>query len=211
MGWTFSDIKAKVRKLTGKRSTNQLSDADLGEYVNNFYQWDLPVEVGSPEFDDWYEFNTEDGVGYQALPETILSVNPPVFIDNERASWYTNDEDFWDIYPWDQVSADDEEEPEAVLQMGRTLYLRPVPDDVYAVKIKCRTTKPTVLSDASDEPLYEGSGPMIAYGTAINIAMDDADSARADELAPMYQYYKGLVVKRDTQNIQTTTTSNRSF
>lgn len=211
MGWTLSTIKSKVRKLTGRRSTNQLSDSDLLDYINNFYQWDFPVEVGSPEFESWYEFNTSDGTGYQDLPETILTVVPPVFIDSERASFYMDEEDFWEAFPWDQTSSDYEDEPYAVFLKGRRLYLRPVPDDTYAVKVSSKTTKPTAFSADDDEPEYEGAGPMICYGASIAIANDGGDDDLAKKLAPMYDYYKGLVLKRDVQHISIETRSMPRF
>ena len=42
---TLEQIRNKVRLLTGRPSTNQLSNPDLDNYINDFYVYDLPAHL----------------------------------------------------------------------------------------------------------------------------------------------------------------------
>ena len=56
--WQLSTIKAKVRSLTGRPSTSQISEADLLNYINNYYQLIFPKEAQPDELSGWWTGNT---------------------------------------------------------------------------------------------------------------------------------------------------------
>jgi hypothetical protein len=61
--WTLAKIRSEIRRLTGRRSTNSISDADLTERINHFYTLLLPYEIDLAELSVMAQFNTEAGTG----------------------------------------------------------------------------------------------------------------------------------------------------
>lgn len=61
--------------------------------------------------------------------------------------------------------------PTSVLFYNNTLYLRPVPNGVYRVKVS-NSTVPTAFSADSDTPTQDDWGSLIAYGAALDILRD---------------------------------------
>jgi hypothetical protein len=97
---TLAQIKKKVRRLTASPSTNQLSNADLEEYIDTFYEQDFPSALkiwnlhSNLEFftipnEDRYSFDTDK---YQA-------VLPPVYIDGYQSFYSQSQDEFFKIYP----------------------------------------------------------------------------------------------------------------
>ena len=82
MDWNLTDIRAKVRKLTGRPTIGQLSVADLDNEINYFYQDVLPYEIDLHEFDAQISVSLTDGTGTASLDATTLSVAPPVTIED---------------------------------------------------------------------------------------------------------------------------------
>lgn len=77
----LSTIRAKVRRVTGRVSPNELSDSDIDQYVNTFYLWDLSQHVKMESLRYNYQFTTQANVPIYDLPtDTYLATMPPVFI-----------------------------------------------------------------------------------------------------------------------------------
>ncbi len=74
-------IRNKVRKITARPSTTQLSNADLDQYINTFYVYDLSQEIKMESLRYNYQFTTQSNVPVYDLPtDTYLTTMPPVFI-----------------------------------------------------------------------------------------------------------------------------------
>ena len=83
--------------------------------------------------------------------------------------------------------------PDAMLFDRGILYLRPKPDDIYQFESPI-INKPEVLDGDSDTVAVIDWGPVVAYGTAIEILMfKDKDFKAAGDLQSMYDYYKGIL------------------
>ena len=188
MAWTLTAIRSKFRVLASKPSTSHISDEAILDLLNNYYQNVFPSEVEPPELRGWYEFNSVASTQTQALPATVVAVRAPVYVAGENATLYTDDGQFFDDYP---QSLTTENQPDAILLLDRTLYLGPTPDAVYAIKLRA-FNRPDALS-VSQDPLKDLWGPVIAYGAAIEHLTDTGDTERANEIAPMYTYYKKMV------------------
>ena len=188
MSWSVEQIISTFRDLTGRKSTNQIPDADILAAVNHYYQYVFPLEINITEFKGWYTFNTADGIGFQDLPETVLSVAPPVYSNDDAATLWTDEERFYAEYPHDYTT---EDIPTDILLFDRTLILRPIPDDIYEVRLRQTSSIPDALtSGALDNSLF---GPAIAYGTSVMFLADKGEKDIADEHADVYQYHLGLV------------------
>lgn len=56
--WTVTTITAKIRKLTGRPSTYQISDADILAAINNYYRTRLPSELNPQILHQHWRWNT---------------------------------------------------------------------------------------------------------------------------------------------------------
>ena len=96
MAWKLSNIRTKVRRLTGRPSTNQVTDDIVNEYINNFYQNDLSALLNLREQEDFFTFATLNELAeYSGLPENF-SVNGPVYIDGNVAELFLDEKCFND-------------------------------------------------------------------------------------------------------------------
>ncbi len=43
--WILSDIRQKVRQVTGRFSSNELTNVQLDDYINKYYTLTFPSEV----------------------------------------------------------------------------------------------------------------------------------------------------------------------
>lgn len=184
MDWTLADIRTRIRRLTGKLSTYQLTDAELDKYINNFYRNSLPVKLRSPHFDGWWEYTTVAGTDEVSLADTYLSIGAPFTIEGIEYALSQNPTIFYGAWPESETY--DQDEPYDALLFNRTVILRPPPDDAYDVKAKA-IVKPTALVSPSDAPLDSSWGLLIAHGTAIDIKLDDGDMQAAAELSGAFQ------------------------
>jgi len=203
--WSFGNIQAKVRNLTGRPSTEQISADSLKIAINHYYQNVFPIEINVTEFEGYTELSATNGTGSYDIPSTVLTINPPITVKDSDDKIYPMDlfideRRFFELFPDDCHDEEDERErPVAMLVYGRKIYLRPVPDASYTVKYYCRSQTPTALSDEQDTVSDDMWGPCIAYGTAIEILQEAGENDEADELKDMYNFYMGLI---DTKYIK---------
>lgn len=98
--WTRSEIRALVRKLTGRRSTSQMADASIDEAINDYYMNHFPLFVHASEFNSWYQKETAPSdSGEYDIPENILLLTQPCYIDGNPISYEQNETDFFRKYP----------------------------------------------------------------------------------------------------------------
>jgi len=77
----LGDIRQKVRRITGRPSASQITDAEIDDYVNTFYRFDLPEHLRLQNLLINYEFNTRPNISVYDFPrDTYLTNMPPVYI-----------------------------------------------------------------------------------------------------------------------------------
>lgn len=77
---TLADIILKVRKLTGAGTPFELTDAQIIDYINSFYLYDLPAQFRSLKLKDRYTFNTVRGIDiYPFDSEHYTTVEMPCY------------------------------------------------------------------------------------------------------------------------------------
>jgi len=87
--WTLSQIRQKVRQVTGRLSPNELTNNQLDTYINQYYQYTFPAEVKLEKKHTYYEFLTEANQYVYTLPETVYTnFEPPATLDNLFVDWY---------------------------------------------------------------------------------------------------------------------------
>jgi len=204
MNWTLAQLRSKVRELTGQLSASQLSDSVLNDTINDFYQNAFPNEVELPELKTFYTFDTVDGTGSYSLPSSVLRLEKPITVDDGdgdavvKLGFWTDANAFFTLYPEDDSA--DKNEPIALLLYGSTLYLRPIPDGLYTVKAAA-VQRPAALVEDTDAVINPKWGPAVAYGTAIQMFLDQKDSDGAGELSGIYQLHLNSIARSHLQQL----------
>jgi len=178
--WTFGDIKTKVRNITGLKSVNQLSETDLEEAINRYYFYKFVLETHPPELEDYWEFSTTAGDDSESFDDdSYVWISGDGWIDGypfdiyyEPSEWFSR---------WPETSTYSQSRPTEALFYARELKFNPPPDDVYSVKIPV-FARPTSFANDSDIPVREEWGPLISYGTAFEIVMENGNTERAGEI-----------------------------
>jgi hypothetical protein len=110
---TLSDIRKKVRRLTGRPSVQQITDAQIDEYVNTFYLYDMPETLRLFSQETVFEFMTEanvaeynfatmqvwTGATNEDVRNVYINVKPPAFIAGYQSFWSQDREQFYRTYP----------------------------------------------------------------------------------------------------------------
>lgn len=198
MDWTLSEIKAKIRRLTGRPDQGQISDDELKNAVNQYYVNMLPHEAPVRELESWWEFTVDETHACEeALPSGVLAVGAP-FSAKDSGGEVMNLE--VSVAPQDFFSAHPESEtarsrPLACLLYNRTVYVRPKADALYTIKARA-VKAPDPLEDDGDAPLDSKWGPLIAYGAAIEILQENGEDAEADSLKDIYSRHLASTVRK---------------
>lgn len=104
MVWALSDIRRKVRQVTGRLSSNELNLTRLDEYINNYYQYTFPSEVKLERNHTYYEFNTTPFQRDYTLPSNYTNFEPPLYINYKPLLWYQDPTVFYQEN-WLQISS----------------------------------------------------------------------------------------------------------
>lgn len=100
---TLADLIAKIRKITARPSTNQISDNSIIDYINLFYQFDFPQALKTFDFHTTYSFVTQPNIGDYTLSQNdrnlYKSFEPPVYCSGYQMEYYQNREQFFRLWP----------------------------------------------------------------------------------------------------------------
>lgn len=89
--WTLSEIRRKVRQVTGRFSEDDLSNTELDDRINKYYQLRFPAEVKLEQKYTYYEFQTSPNQATYDVPDaTYTNYEPPATVNNLSMLWYQN-------------------------------------------------------------------------------------------------------------------------
>jgi hypothetical protein len=89
MAWTLADIRRTLRQVSGRLSSNQLTNADADMYINNYYRYEFPAEVKLEKQLTFYEFNTAPlQIDYDFDTVNYTNIEPPVYVDLDPILYY---------------------------------------------------------------------------------------------------------------------------
>jgi hypothetical protein len=97
---TLAQIKKKVRRLSASPSINQLTNADLEEYINTFMDQDFPSHLKIWNLNDTLDIYTvanEDQYSFDTTEN--FSISQPVYVDGYQATYTQSRDEFFRIYP----------------------------------------------------------------------------------------------------------------
>ena len=102
MGWTLADINAKVRNVTGTPSGDQLTDAQVNTYINNYYVFSMPFELKEQIQLDFLDFKVFPGVNvydFTSVGGMFLTDQPGAYADGFPLIFYQDPDIFYQDFP----------------------------------------------------------------------------------------------------------------
>jgi hypothetical protein len=108
---SLSSLITKIRKLTARPSSLEITDSEITDYINLFYEYDFPFEIKDFNFKSTFTFQTQPNQDKYDLTSMIIgssglspinyykSFEPPVFVNGYESSYYQNQEDFFRMFP----------------------------------------------------------------------------------------------------------------
>ncbi len=100
MAITLSTLRTRWRAVTGRSSTNDISDADVTTRINEYAQLRLPFEVDLDSLEaDWTQETDAADDGEYTLGQAVLDVNEPVQCNASELRAYRDKEQFFKEYP----------------------------------------------------------------------------------------------------------------
>jgi len=108
---TLANIRTKIRRLSRNPSTQQLTDSEIDNYINNFILYDFPASIRSNILKQVFTFYTTPNVEKYTtntvdatdpmynFKNKYMTVNPPIYIGGIKAGFTQSRNTFYDIYP----------------------------------------------------------------------------------------------------------------
>ena len=98
--WSLAEIRTEVRAIAGRSSTDDISDADANNLINDYYQNHFPEETQVFEFfTDWTQDTSVSDDGEYDLAQTVISVEKPIVINKQEACVTFDKGEFFRNYP----------------------------------------------------------------------------------------------------------------
>lgn len=108
--WDLNRLRYTIRKITGKYDTYQLPDTSFGEinisnpsgiddYINDFYLYDMPEHLRTLKLRDFFTFFTIPNCGTYSIPQNVIEVYDPIYIDNYQFRYYQYPQEFYQVWP----------------------------------------------------------------------------------------------------------------
>ena len=97
---SLGDIIAKVRRITKSPSQNQITDDQIVQYLNTFYLYDFPAELRLKDSLTNWSFTVSPYQESYPLPtDTIITVEPPLYIGGYQSFFTQSQDNFYLLYP----------------------------------------------------------------------------------------------------------------
>jgi len=99
---TLADIRTKVRRVTGRPSTNQITDAEVNAYINDFLIYELPSHTRLFYNRIPYTFQlTPNDATYPItnFKNSYMTFEPPAYIDGFQIQYLQDEQSFYQMYP----------------------------------------------------------------------------------------------------------------
>ena len=93
--WKLSDIRQKTRQVSGRLSVASLSNIQVDEYINKYFQFEFPAEVKLNRNYALHEFNTIANTRDYAFPANYTNFVPKATIDRHNLSFYQDTNKFY--------------------------------------------------------------------------------------------------------------------
>ena len=155
--WNLTTIIAKVRQLTGTPSADQLTDAEITDYINTYYQYTMPFELKEQINLQPFNFTTVANTDVYPVSGAFQTDEPMAYANGFPLVFYQDRDVFYQDWPQqytqDQVDTGDG----TVGPYTGTTQASPVIKGTFYI-----TDGTQVISDAGSEI----TGEVLQTGTA---------------------------------------------
>lgn len=98
--WTLSQIQTKIRQVTGRFTSAEISNEQLRTKINQYYTFTFPAEVKLEPKHVYYQFTTSANQAYYDQPQTLYTnFEPPATANNLQMLWYQDPIYFFENNP----------------------------------------------------------------------------------------------------------------
>lgn len=97
--WTLAEIRQKVRQVTGRYGLEELTNEQLDEYINKYFQYTFPAELKLDRFHTYYEFLTVANQQKYTIPTGFVNFEPLATIDRQSLLWYQDPDSYFENNP----------------------------------------------------------------------------------------------------------------
>lgn len=93
-------IESKIRRITKSPSQNQITSAQILEYINTYFLYDFPQELRLKNCLSNFKFATVPNQENYVLPtDTIITIEPPVYVNGYQCYFTQDQGNFYRLYP----------------------------------------------------------------------------------------------------------------
>ena len=197
---TLAAIRKKVRLLTRKPSVEQISNADIDEYINTFVLYDLPQELRLETLKDNLTFYTEPGIDTYETNSTALdpfndfkdkytAVVEPAFVAGYRARFFQSQAEFYNVWPFTNTEETIASGDGATFIFSGTLSSIPILRGKVTISMVDTVGDSKKVYDDGDGILSgDGTGTIDYLTGAWDITWTDAVGAGEPIIAMTYPY-----------------------
>jgi len=97
--WSLSEIRTKVRQVTGRYNPEELSNAQLDEYINKYFQYTFPAELKLERFHTYFDLITVANQQTYTFPSGYVNFEPAGYLNNKLLLWYQDPDTFMENNP----------------------------------------------------------------------------------------------------------------
>ncbi len=98
-GWNLANIRTKVRNLSGTPSPDQLTDASVDAYINDYLVYGMPHELKVQIENNFLDFKTVPGKNVYSFPGAYLTDSPGAYADGFPLVFYQSPDIFYQDWP----------------------------------------------------------------------------------------------------------------
>ena len=191
--WTLADIRAKVRAVTGSPSTDQITDAALNDYINNYYVFTMPFELKEQITDQFLSFKTTPGTDVYAFPGGYFTDQPGAYADGFPLIFYQDPDVFYQDWP-QQYAVDNIATGDGItMTFAGGLQNPPIIIGTLFITADDPTGTQQLLQDAGNGTLTgDGSGTINYLTGAYSVTFTNPPAATA----VIYAKYQGYSANR---------------
>lgn len=99
LGWTWADIRSKIRQTTGRPDETMMTDDTILDYANKYYQYVLPKELKIFWGYTYNQFYTLPNIDQYIAPISFQTLNPEAWCDGFCLEWNIDPDTFFSDYP----------------------------------------------------------------------------------------------------------------
>ncbi len=179
--------------------SSDLSDSDIDAYLNRAYRYVIPSDVGGEFSEGTWELTTEIGTDVYPYASHVIAPNGESAWINSYVNGsgstiadqlqFLGTETNRTVFEYaDRYDAPSTGRPNACLFYARQVFLTPVPDTAYIVKIPVRMGPSSDLPDAGIVNDNHALAAVTSAAIEFLVESEDADGVMREEA--LYQRYK---------------------